>query len=106
MSRIYHVWKQQRKGLVTDDIRGAHPTAWPRPSGACCRVKLIAPAFRQHVLERFQFNRLAALAQCLLKFDLYVEISSITPLLRPVTKMKCLNTGCHGFLDHHTGRPA
>ena len=38
----------------------AHQMAWPRPSGACWRVKLIVPGLRQLAAQRLQLLGLAA----------------------------------------------
>src|SRR5262245_28345765 len=67
----------------------AHHTAWPRPSGSCWRVKLVVPApgssceSSSRSFTRLRSCKVISSSNCRSKW------SSITPLFRPVTKMKC-----------------
>src|SRR5262245_23506327 len=67
----------------------AHHTAWPRPSGSCWRVKLVSPAAGSSASRRSssrllpRFCSVASSSNCLSKW------SSMTPLFRPVTKIRC-----------------
>ena len=67
----------------------AHQTAWPRPSGSCWRVKLVVPGpGRSRESASRSSLRLRSVSVCS-SSNWRSKWSSITPLLRPVTKMKC-----------------
>ena len=67
----------------------AHHTAWPSPSGACWRVKLMAPASGWSRARMSCSAFLPRAASVVSSSNMRSKWSSITPLLRPVTNTKC-----------------
>ena len=67
----------------------AHHTAWPSPSGSCWRVKLAVPGpGRSRASASRSARRWRSVSVCS-SSNWRSKWSSITALLRPVTKMKC-----------------
>ena len=76
------------KGSLPTSSR-AHHTAWPRPSGDCWRVKLAVPASGRSSDSSSSSAVLPRSFSVSSSSNWRSKWSSITPLLRPVTKMKC-----------------
>ena len=67
----------------------AHQTAWPRPSGDCWRVKLAVPGSGRSLDRSLRSASLRRSFKVSSSSNCRSKWSSITDLLRPVTKMKC-----------------
>ena len=67
----------------------AHHTAWPRPSGDCWRVKLMVPGSGRSCDNKARSAFLPRSTKVSSSSNWRSKWSSITLLLRPVTKMKC-----------------
>ena len=81
-------------------ISRAHHTAWPRPSGACWRVKLVWPAAGSASAKNIKCFLLVALAQGLFKFNLQIKMILDHTLVAAGDKNKMLDPGRAGLIDH------
>ena len=81
-------------------ISRAHHTAWPSPSGACWRVKLVWPGPRQLGHELVELGRLAALGQRALQLELAVEMVLDGALVAAGDEDEMLDAGGLGLVDH------
>ncbi len=79
----------------------AHHTAWPRPSGACCRVKLVAPAARLVARQDVLLGLLvAARGQRGVEFEHLVEMILDHALVAPGDEDEVLDAGLPGLVVH------
>ena len=95
------IWARQPRGCCTStsgssSANGSWPTssrahqiAWPRPSGDCWRVKLKVPGSGKSCDNSARSAFLPRSTRVSSSSNWRSKWSSITALLRPVTKMKC-----------------
>jgi hypothetical protein len=94
-----HVREQQRKGFVSDDVTSA-PDRMPETVRCLLPGKAGCARCRQHVLERFQLNGLAALAQRRFKLGLDVEMVFNDGFVAAGDKHEMLDPGFHCLFHH------
>ena len=78
----------------------AHHTAWPRPSGACCRVKLMAPASGWSARQNLLLGLLAARRQRGVEFEHAVEMILDHALVAAGDEDEMFDAGLPGLVDH------
>ena len=78
----------------------AHHTAWPRPSGACWRVKLMAPAFGLVARQDLHLGLLAARGKRGVEFVHAVEMVLDHALVAAGDEDEMLDAGLPGLVDH------
>ena len=78
----------------------AHQTAWPRPSGACWRVKLAVPGMGCRSSSSVELRRLAAIGERVHQFELDVEIILDDVLVAAGDEDEVLDAGFARLVDH------
>ena len=78
----------------------AHQTAWPSPSGACCRVKLMAPASRLVARQNVLLGLLAARRERGVELEHAVEMILDHALVAAGDEDEMLDAGFLGLVDH------